>query len=226
MHRLKQQNNSCTTDIQQSLKMIGGCLLVFNQTISSALYHAPILIRFYRNEKMMRIGMLLLLSVGCTQSMAQQYTTAAGIRLGGDIGLSLQQQVANHVTVEAILQQRILRRQTTGTLLLQKHFPLAGRGFNLYAGAGPHIGHWGKRNPEAGTNNGLLYGATVLAGIELRLGRFLLSADYKPSINIKGGWQAFDSQTGLSARYIFIKRSRAAKKQRQPMHWPWQKKEV
>ena len=174
----------------------------------------------------MRIRMLLLLSVVFTQVFAQQYSTAAGIRLGGDIGLTLQQQVSKNVTVEALLQQRILHRQTTGTVLLEKHFPLAGKGFNLYAGAGPHIGHWGRRNPEANSNNQLLYGATVIAGLEIKLGKLLLSADYKPAVNIKGGWQTFDSQTGLSARYIFIKKARPAKKQRQPIHWPWQQKQA
>lgn len=172
----------------------------------------------------MRIGMLLLLSVVFTQSFAQQYSTAAGIRLGGDIGLTLQQQVAKNITVEALLQQRILQRQTTGTVLLEKHFPLAGKGFNLYAGAGPHVGHWGRRNPESTSNNSVLYGATVIAGLELKLGKFLLSADYKPSVNIKGGWQTFNSQTGLSARYIFIKKARPAKKKREPIRWPWQQK--
>lgn len=174
---------------------------------------------------MKRIGMLLLLlSFVFTQSFAQQYSTAAGIRLGGGIGLTLQQYVAKNTTVEALLQQRILQRQTTGTVLLEKHFPLAGKGFNLYAGAGPHIGHWGRSNPESNSNHHLLYGATVMAGIELKLGKLLLSADYKPAVNIKGGWQTFDSQTGLSARYILIKKARSAKKQHQPIHWPWQQK--
>lgn len=175
---------------------------------------------------MIRIKLLLLLSLVCSYSFAQQYSTAAGVRLGGDIGLTLQQQVANNITVEALLQQRILQRQTTGTVLLEKHFPLAGKGFNLYAGAGPHIGHWGRRNNKTGSDNPLLYGATVIAGLELKLGKFLLSADYKPSINIKGGWQTFDSQTGLSARYIFIKKARPAKKKREPIHWPWQKRDA
>ena len=67
---------------------------------------------------------------------AQAYGTAVGVRLADGWGLTLQQQVALHTTVEAILSTALSKKDVTLTVLGEQHKSLLSRGFNLYFGGG------------------------------------------------------------------------------------------
>ncbi len=136
---------------------------------------------------------------------AQKYTTAAGIRIGSEIGITVQQKIVANYTLEAIVQQGFFNRQTTITTLLEQHHKIFDKGLNFYVGAGPHIGFYKTGNIfKTSSETHTAVGATLIGGIELKLRKLLLSFDYKPAINLTGGQHFFESQTGLSARYVLV----------------------
>ncbi len=147
-------------------------------------------------------------------TQAQKYTTAAGVRLGTGIGITLQQSLGGNKTLEAIVQKGVFNDLTTVAVLLEQHHKIFSKGTNFYLGAGPHFGLYGNSIKNAGIKNAV--GASFIGGLEMRLGKMLLSFDYKPSLNLIGGNGFLDSQAGISLRYIFIK---AQKKEQKWMFW-------
>lgn len=153
---------------------------------------------------------ILILVLSCTiaaATHAQSYNTAAGMRLGTDWGITLKQRVANHTTLEGIIQTSLQREEAIITLMAEQHFPLIFRRFNLYAGAGLHKG-WIEAvpNPDTGETPKDPFGISMVGGIEFSLGRLNLSYDFKPAINLTGGEKRLYNQTGISLRYIIVKR--------------------
>jgi hypothetical protein len=132
---------------------------------------------------------------------AQRYTTAAGIRVGTDLGLSVQQLLFKQNTLELIGQASLLRRNYTATALWEKHSKLLGRRFNFYIGAGPHFSRYTDRT--LGSTNA--YGASLIGGLELTLRQLNISFDVKPQFNLVGGFEFFDNQAALSLRMVLIK---------------------
>jgi hypothetical protein len=128
---------------------------------------------------------------------AQKYRTNIGARVGrNDFGVSLQQKIMDEVTLQGIL--GIGSREVDGTLLIEKHFPILGKGFNYYVGAGAHVGSL--------KDNGGFYGADVILGTELKLPIFplVLSLDIKPAVHASHtDWFSFDG--GFTLRYILVK---------------------
>ena len=158
----------------------------------------------------MKRSTLLLLSFffAFATANAQLYTTAAGLRMGTDWGFTIQQRVANKLTVEGIVQSSLQREEVLVTGILQKHNALITKGLNIYFGAGLHKG-WNTANtttevdaPQA-TNDP--FGVTLVGGAEMTLGRFNISYDFKPAINVSGGEKNFYTQSGVSLRYVIVK---------------------
>lgn len=143
---------------------------------------------------------------------AQKYRTAAGIRIGTEFGITVQQLLWDEYTLEGIIQKGFFSRVATGTLLFEKHNKIFFKGLNFYFGAGPHYGFYTK-NLEERKNP---FGISLIGGIELRVKRLNLSFDLKPAVNIIGGDRIFDTQTALSLRYIIIK---AKKKEQNWKFW-------
>jgi hypothetical protein len=146
---------------------------------------------------------LALLSLLPVLLLSQSYDLAMGMRLGTDWGLTLQQRIAKKTTIEAIFQSSLLRNESMVTVLGEHHMPFITRRFNLYTGAGLHTG-WSSRSEEDGYKNPL--GLSLIAGLELSLGKLNLSYDIKPAMNFRGGDQFLYVQSGLSVRYVLVKR--------------------
>jgi len=141
-------------------------------------------------------------------SSAQTYFTAGGLRLGTDWGLTIQQRVAKKTTVETILQSSLFREEVMITILGEQHGPLLSRRFNVYGGAGLHKG-WSTARRVNGEDQPEYkgpFGITLIGGAEMTIGRLNLSYDFKPAINISGGEQTFYAQSGISARYVIVKK--------------------
>lgn len=124
----------------------------------------------------------------------QHYVNSFGIRVSEDLGLTFQQRVAKLVTVEAMIQTS--RYRYYGTVLGEWHHRLLTRRLNFYLGGG---GHWGHEE-----RYGEFYGFTPIVGLELNLARLNMSADYKPSFNLKGDPLLIHG-SGISIRYILIR---------------------
>lgn len=143
---------------------------------------------------------------------AQVYRTAAGVRLDGDLfGVTVQQKLFEKTTVEGIL--ALGAREYSGTALYQRHFPILGKRFNYYLGAGGHVGHL----KDYGTFTGL----DAIGGIEYKVNGlpFLISADIKPAVHFNHeNWT--DLSTGISIRYVLV-----PEKKKKLGIWPFNKKE-
>ncbi len=145
-----------------------------------------------------------------TALFSQSYFTAGGARLGTEWGISLQQKLAKRTTVEAIFQSSFMREELLLTVLPEQHFPIITKRLNFYFGSGFHKGFV--------TDNSAVYdapyGLTLIAGAEFTIARFVISYDYKPAFNFKGGENKWYSQTGVSIRYVFIKQNAFKKMKR------------
>ncbi len=136
-----------------------------------------------------------------TGAHAQKYRTAAGIRIGTEFGVTVQQLVLENSTLEGIIQKGFFNDQTTISVLFEQHQKLVFKGLNFYFGAGPHVGLYDAKDRNGRKNS---VGVSAIGGLEMRFGRVLASFDYKPAINIVGGEHIFDSQSALSLRYIIV----------------------
>lgn len=169
-----------------------------------------------RSASMKKLIVLALLFCLHHFAIAQAYDTAFGLRLGTEWGLTIKQRIAKRTTLEGIIQSSVWRNETTISLLGEQHFPILFRNLNIYGGGGLHKG-WAGNNAEYGDP----FGLTLIGGAELALGRFNVSWDLKPSINVTGGESPVYAHTGLSVRYVIDKRqvtigkTEAEKKKRQ-----------
>ena len=148
---------------------------------------------------------LLIASLFTLGGMAQSYNTAAGPRLGTEIGLSVQQRISKKETIEFILNDVPRNNQVTISLLYEKHTALLFRQFNYYVGSGLHVG-WINNRAEDDPKGP--FGISFITGVELRLGRTIFSLDYKPALNLTGGYKRYQSEAAFSMRYIIIKKKK------------------
>jgi len=156
---------------------------------------------------------LLLLPVSIPL-FSQKYTTAAGIRLGGGIGITVQQALWSHYTAEVQWQKGFTNNLTLFTALIEQHHGILSKGTNFYLGIGTHVGSYSTVGKVNGSAN--VFGISGIGGMEFKFGRTILSADIKPVLNLSGGNSVLETQTGISLRYVFIK---APKKEHHWMFW-------
>lgn len=146
--------------------------------------------------KILLLTLAILFCVNTKSAFAQQYITAAGLRISNNhIGLSLQQRLLPKTTVEAIAALNL--RGVRATVLLEKHFPLATDNLNFYAGGGLHTGY--------DLSAGRYAGADGIAGIEFKLpaAKWLVSLDINPALHF-GYTRVVDMRTAISVRKILV----------------------
>lgn len=146
-----------------------------------------------------------------TETSAQSYHSALGLRIGNNIGFTYQQRVGKNQTIESILQTGLFRNSGQFAVLFEQHNSLISRGFNFYYGAGPHIG-WHEDRIEKVT--GTVGGLALIVGAEMSLGSIILSYDIKPAINLFGNAPVINFDTALSVRTAIVKKSRFSKRNR------------
>jgi hypothetical protein len=171
---------------------------------------------------------LLLISISliaALPSLAQRYGTALGVRLGNSevsrtLGLTVQQRILDRLTVEGILQSDF-SKNTTFSLLAQKHQPIISKRFNYYYGGGFAFGNEesfvknGETNQIIHTYGNSTFGVDFIAGVELTLANAVISLDYKPNINLSGREEFYRGQVGISARTVLVKSKEQKRKQKQ-----------
>jgi len=175
---------------------------------------------------MNRISLLLLIFLNLPfLSLAQRYGTAVGLRLGNNdygrtLGISAQQRIVDHVTLEGILQSDF-NLNSSLSFLLEKHNPIISKRFNYYYGAGVSFGRESSTYKDQLTKeikqtygNSTL-GVDLIGGVELTVANTVLSLDYKPNVNLSGRNEFYRGQVGISARVVLVKSKEQKKKQRQ-----------
>lgn len=167
----------------------------------------------------------LFLLLASYSASAQRYGTAVGVRLGNSdinrtFGLSIQQRILDRVTMEGIVQSDF-SRNTTFSLLAERHRSVISKRFNYYYGGGIAFGNEESfvKNKETKlidhTYGNTTMGVDLIAGVELTVANTVISMDYKPNINLAGRSEFYRGQVGISARTVIVKSKEQKKKQRQ-----------
>jgi len=145
----------------------------------------------------------------------QAYKTAAGLRLGSNYGLSIQQKITDQLTVEAVGHYDF-RSKADFSLVGKQYKKLLIKNLTYFYGAGLHKG-WikdyyindeGNKVALEGPDTKDPFGVTATAGVEATLGRINISFDYRPKINVSGGPSVLNHDTALTVRYVLIKESK------------------
>lgn len=139
---------------------------------------------------------------------AQAYNTAIGLRVGKDLGFTMQQRIANKTTAEAIFYGGNSEPDTYANLLLRQHLPLFSKKLNAYVGLG--IGsHWQFVNDQFTEQK---YTIPGVIGMEMSFGRINISGDVMPHFIINNGTEnSYKSIANVSLRLILVKRKIKAK---------------
>ncbi|NJC24777.1 hypothetical protein [Neolewinella antarctica] len=140
---------------------------------------------------------------------AQSYDASLGLRIGTDIGATVQFRLPRahkNFVLEGIVQSSLVKDQGSITFLGKQHQPLLSRRLNLFYGAGMHTG-WTSELDSDGQPAKSPLGIDGVVGAEATFGGFNISYDFKPAINVRGGDKILDAQTAVSVRYVIAKRN-------------------
>lgn len=146
--------------------------------------------------------------------LSQAYNTVGGLRLGDDFGLTVSQRIANKSTLDLIYQPGTFAGNEMMALAVKQHYPLITKRFNVFIGGGlaHRITHHSKDDePYTPVQNTHL---SFTLGGELTVGRLSFSIDYMPMVSISNyqNAQKFNAHSGLSMRYVFIKKPKPKQK--------------
>jgi len=138
---------------------------------------------------------------------AQRYNTTLGLRIerGDKIGITAQQRILEHTSLEGIL--AAANREVEANFLIKQHFPLIGKALNMYLGAGGHVGNL--------KDYGMTSGVDAIMGIEYKILILpvVVSVDFKPAYHFAHeDWADFS--TAFSVRYILVKYKNGEKKRK------------
>jgi hypothetical protein len=174
-----------------------------------------------KNYTIISLLILVLLSY---KVEAQRYGSAVGIRMGSNdfsrtFGISAQQRVFKHITLEGILQSDF-RNNSTAHLLVEVHRPIISKRFNYYYGAGIS-GGWEESFVKEKETMQILHtygnstsGVDIIAGVELTIANTVISLDYKPNFNLSGREEFIRGQIGITARMVLVKSKEQDRKRR------------
>lgn len=136
----------------------------------------------------------------------QRYTTAVGLRMGNDLGMTIQQRIAKEWTLEGIVHSRFESEDVAIHVLAEYHRPVLGRSLNMYFGVGPQL------NYRYEITEQLDAGVSMVAGLELNLGKLNASLDIMPSYNLGKAERSFIPNSAFSIRYVLVKESKKYKR--------------
>ena len=136
-------------------------------------------------------------------SIAQSYNTAIGLRLGNDLGFTLQQRFANRTTAEAVFYGGNSNPDTYANLLVEQHLPLFSKRINAYVGLG-FGSHWQFVDDQFTEQK---YTIPGVIGLEASFGRLNISGDVMPHLILNSGDEnSYKSIGNVSLRLILFKR--------------------
>jgi hypothetical protein len=148
----------------------------------------------------MKIRLSFILLLLSTQLSAQKYGTAVGPRIGdARFGLSVKQRILPRFSAEAMTD---LESNSIQFAIIPKyHMPITGDGFNIFFGAGMHVGGL--------KEYGKTYGYDLMAGIEWKIPALplVLAADVKPAYHLSHeNW--FEFPATISVHYAITRETK------------------
>ena len=153
--------------------------------------------------------LIMIVAIAFGKLSAQSYHTALGLRLGTDVGFSIQQRIGESQTLEGIIQTGLFRRTGQFAALYEQHSSLISKGFNFYYGAGPQVGWYEDRETRITSITG---GVALIIGAEMSLGKLILSYDIKPNVNVFGNAPIINVDSAISIRTAIVKKGKYSKK--------------
>lgn len=140
-----------------------------------------------------------------SESIAQDYRTALGLRLGSSTGISVKHFIRSGTAIEGLLTTRWDGAMITG---LYEGVGVAFREPNLawYFGGGAHIGFWNSKpywRDQYDSHS--VFGLDLILGMEYTFDEVPLNLafDWKPAINIIGYQGFWADEFALSIRFAF-----------------------
>jgi len=141
---------------------------------------------------------------------AQRYSTAAGVKIGSDYGLTVQQKVSKKMTVQGLYYGGFTNNNIHANVMAQRHFSVFSNRTNIFLGGG--LGsHW-NYDTEIQQFQDQSFVIPFGFGIETTLGRLNISADvmkHLPLSEVNTG--SGNRVASVSLRYVIVKDKRAKK---------------
>lgn len=153
---------------------------------------------------------IVLIGLIGSQSFAQQYDKAIGLRTGLFNGLTYKMSIAEDKYLEGLVSMRW--KGVMATVLMEFSQPLNVNepGFNWYYGAGAHMGFWNDDTTGPWDVGDLdddypIIGVDGIVGLEYTFAKtpINLSIDWKPTLNLIGNSSLWPDNIGLAIRYTF-----------------------
>jgi hypothetical protein len=163
---------------------------------------------------MRKIFAMLTISFLAMSLYGQGYNTAIGLKFGDDLKFSLNQRIANKLSVEANFSDGLFSDHKYVSLALKRHYPIFSKSVNIFLGAGyygqSHINGKDEIQNFDYNNKGLL----GMIGGEVTIGRLNISMDFTPqyALNKDHSGRKLSSDSAISAKYVLWKRQSKTKK--------------
>lgn len=158
----------------------------------------------------MKKFMLLIAAVLITSvASAQYYDWAIGVRGGVNAtSLTVKRVFSSSNAIEALVGWSYSKHGSgfNFTGLYERNVSIIGNGFNLYYGAGAHVGGWNyKAGHEDGKNNGFNLGLDAIVGLEysLKVAPLAFSVDWKPRLDFLPSTEFVATGFALGIKYTF-----------------------
>ncbi len=152
------------------------------------------------------IHILILSLLHIPSLSAQSYRTAAGVRFGGGVGMSVEQKIMEKTTIEGVITQQSLKSFESPhklSAMVKRHHYIKGRALNGYWGLG------GNQIREASKERE--YGVAGVIGIEGTLFYLNTAIDYRPTLLISDvngtnylNKDNLSGQFSVSFRYVIV----------------------
>ncbi|HEB62781.1 MAG TPA: hypothetical protein ENI82_06485 [Bacteroidetes bacterium] len=168
----------------------------------------------------LKISFLLSFLIISNMSFAQKYNLAAGLRWGGDFGLSISERIAKRWTLEQNINSEDENNYYSAFAIAKYHQPIVTSRFNWFYGGGPGMVRV-KETPEykEATSLSLL----IQTGLEFTIKRVNLYAALEPYFYNTNSGARFKMHEVFAVKYVIIKR-KSKWKQKMNKRFKWKKK--
>lgn len=160
----------------------------------------------------LRTFVFLLVCAFSAQIHGQSYNNVFGIRVGDDMGVSMQQRLYKNYTVQIEHQDAMFSSVRQTSLVVKKHYPILTRRFNVFLGGG--LSNRAILIPGESSTTANANGALINFGGEFTVGKLNITYDYSPGFLLgnTAGVPRFHSGSGLGIRYVIWGRESQLKK--------------
>lgn len=138
---------------------------------------------------------------------SQSYRTAAGFRIGKDIGLSISQRIVPQKTIDLYHEPGLFTDRNKTGLMFKQHYPILTKRLNFFGGIGLYyqsLSLLSKIDEPAPSINSS--GVMLAGGIDFTVGKLNLGFDIMPEVRLFGNnnTSRIASSSAITFRYVII----------------------